>query len=147
MKSTTCTLLSDVPDKVDHESLRTLVGKLEDGRVCPGHPDTHFVEMVIAKKGTLTSSDGKEVVAALDSTASVELNGEVHTQTVRHRSCEILTNGAKCVQCVKYRDSLRKVFHRWQKRCNSSRGHNTASTSRTNVRYLNTSKSKNAIGN
>ena len=91
--------------------------------------------MVMAKKGTLTSSDGKEIVAALDSTA---LNGEVYTQTVRHRSCEILTNSTKCPQCVKYRDSLRKVFHQWQKRCNSSPGHNTASTSHTNVRYLNT---------
>ena len=136
--TSTCTLLSNVPNKVDHESLRTLLAKLDGCRVCPGHPDTHFVEMVMAKKGTLTSSDGKEIVAALDSNAPVELNGEVYTQTVRHRSCEILTNGTKCPQCVKYRDSLRKVFHRWQKRCNSSPGHNTASTSHTNVRYLNT---------
>ena len=40
------------------------------------------------------------------------LNGEEYPQTVRYNSCEIVVNSAKCEQCVQYRDSLRKSFHR-----------------------------------
>lgn len=107
--------------------------------MCPGHPDRKFVEMVISKKGKLTSINGKQVVATIDSAASVQLNGDSYAQTVRYKSCQILTNNTKCAQYVQYRDTLRKStsFHRWNK-INTSPRRNTASTSHTNLRYLNT---------
>ena len=83
------------------------------------------------------SRNGKEVVASIDSIAPAHLNGNIYTQTVRKSSCEILTNNAKCEQCVDYRDTLWKAFHRWNKRKNLP-SRNTASTSHTNLRCLNT---------
>lgn len=82
--------------------------KLDSCRICPGHPDDHFVEMSLSKKGKFTSRNGKEIVGSVDSFAPVHLNGETYTQTVRNTSCQILTNGTKCEQCVMYRDTLRK---------------------------------------
>ena len=90
------------------------------------------------KKGKLASINDKEVVVTVDSAAPVQLNGDLYTQTVRCKSCQILTNDTKCAQCVQYRDSLRKSFHHWKKKIDTSPRRNTASTSHTNLRYLNT---------
>ena len=85
------------------------------------------------------SRDGKDVVASIDSSAPVHLNGVTYTQTVRKSTCEILTSDTKCGQCVNYRDTLRKSFHRWKKGKESpSQCRRTVSTSHTNLRYLNT---------
>ena len=138
VNSTKCAPLSDVPHKLNNESLKVLVAKLDSCRVCPGHPDKKFVEMVISKKGKLTSIN-KEVVAVVDSAVPVQLNGDLYTQTVRHKSCAILTNDTKCAKCVQYRDTLRNSFHRWKK-INTSPRRNTASTSHTNLRYSNTTQ-------
>ena len=88
-------------------------------------------------KGKLTARHG-DVVASLDSYAPVVLNGEVYAQTVRYKSCEMVTNGVKCGQCVQYRDSLRKSFHRWEKKKKSSPSRRTSTSSCTNFALLNT---------
>ena len=106
MSSSKCVPLSNTPIHIDHESLKVLVAKLDSCQVCPGH-----VEMVLSKKGKLTSKNDKDTVATVDLATPVQLNGEVYTQTVRSKSCEILTNETKCAQCVNYRDTLMKSFH------------------------------------
>ena len=141
VNSTKCTPLSDVPHQLNSESLKVLVAKLDSCWVCPGHPDKKFVEMVISKKGKLTSIN-KEVVATIDSAVPVQLNGDLYTQTVRHKSCAILTNDTKCAKCVQYRDTLRKSFHRWKKKINTSPCRNTASTSHTNLAKISGHPSK-----
>ena len=92
--------------------------------ICPGLPDHNFVEMLLSKKGKIMSRDGKDVVASIDSSAPVHLNGDAFTQTVRRFTCEILTNDVKCGQCIKYRDTLHKSFHRWKK----TEGHTVSKT-------------------
>ena len=89
-------LFSSVPNKLDANSLRVLLTTLDGCVVCPGHPDSTFVEMAMAKKGHMTSLDGKTVVATVDSFAPVSLNGETYTTTVRHRSCDIIVKSGKC---------------------------------------------------
>ena len=139
VSSSRCVILSTIPDKLDHDSLKLLLSKLDSSKVCPGHPDHNFVEMLLSKKGKIMSRNGKDVVASIDSSVPVHLNGDTYTQTVRRSTCEILTNDAKCGQCVDYRGTLRKSFHRWKKGKESpSRRRRTASTSHTNLRYLNT---------
>ena len=92
--------------------------QLDRCTVCPGHLDKHLVEMLSSMKGKLTSRHGHDIIASLDSYASVMLNGEVYVQTVRFKSCEIIVGSAKCGHCVQYRDSLRKSFHHWEKKRN-----------------------------
>ena len=90
----------------------------------------------MSKKGKLTSINGKQVVATIDSAAPVQLNSDLYTQTVRCKSCEILTD-TKCAWCVQYRGTSRKSFHHRKKKINTSPRRNAASTSHTNLRYLN----------
>ena len=99
-------VLATFSEKLDSQSLNALLTQLDRGTVCPGHPDKHLVEMLSSMKGKLTSRHGDGIVTSLDSYAPVVLNGEVCTQTVRNKSCEIIVNSAKCGHCVQYRDSL-----------------------------------------
>ena len=114
--SKTSQALANFSDTLDSQSLNALLMLLDGYTVCPGHPDKHLVEMLSSMKGKLTARHGDDIVALLDSYAPVVLNGEVYGQTVRYKSCELIVNGVKCGQCVQYRDSLRKSFHRWEKK-------------------------------
>lgn len=139
VSSSRCIPLSSIPDKLDQDSLKLLLSKPDCSKVCPKHPDHNFVEMLLSKKGKVMSRDGKDVVASIDSSVPVNLNGDIYTHTVRRSTCEILTSDVKCEQCVIFRDTLRKSFHRWKKGTESlSRHQCTASTSHTNLHYLNT---------
>ena len=107
-----CAALSSVPKCLDVTSLSRLLSLLETMPVCPGHPDTHFLEMVDAKKGKLRGQSGN-VVAFTDNYASVHLNGEFYPRTVRTASCELFVHGGKCSSCKEYRPHLRALFSRW----------------------------------
>lgn len=51
----------------------------------------------------------------------------------------MLAHGSKCSSCVSYRDhSLRSIYHRWVKQGSQSPSCRVSSTSRANIRYLNT---------
>lgn len=52
----------------------------------------------------------------------------------------MLVHGSKCPSCVSYRDSLRRIYHRWLKQKSPSR---QSSTSKTNIRWLNTPEKSN----
>ena len=67
-----CAALSSVPKCLDVTSLSRLLSLLETMPVCPGHPDTHFLEMVDAKKWKQCGQSGN-VVAYTDNYASVHL--------------------------------------------------------------------------
>ena len=119
-------------EKLNSQSLNALIVQLDRCTVCPGHPDKHLVDMLSSMKGKLTSRHGDDIIASLDSYAPVMLNGEVYAQTVRN------TNSAICRHCVQYRDTLRKSFHRWQKKMSTSPSRRTATSSCTNFALLNT---------
>ena len=91
--------------------------------------------MVEAKKGKLMSKDGKSITARVDDFSTVYLNGDAYSKTVRASKCEILVHGSKCPSCVSYRDSLRRIYHRWLKQKSPSR---QSSKSKVNIRWLNT---------
>ena len=135
LDATKCSVLSKVPSTICTDSLQSLVLLLDQCTVCPGHPDAQFVQMVEAKKGKLMSKDGKSITARVDDFSTVYLNGDAYSKTVRASKCEILVHGSKCPSCVSYRDSLRRIYHRWLKQKSPSR---QSSKSRVNVRWLNT---------
>ncbi len=130
-------LLAKFPDVLDIESFNSLITCLDLSTLCPGHPDKQFVEMLSTMKGKISSRHSNETVSVIDSFAPVSLNGETYNQTVRHVTCEIITNTTKCPHCIQYRNSLRKSFHSWQKR-NSTPTRRTSTSSCTNFTLLNT---------
>ena len=141
----TCSKLSRIPSKLIVESFKSLILLVDTCSVCPGHPDKHFVNLLESKKGKLLSKDGSKV-ASIDA-IGVTLNGEAYSKTVRHSKCELLVGNGKCSACVTYRDSLRKIYHRWltQKSLSSSRQESTSS--RINFTHLNTPKKRRRYSN
>ena len=97
--------------------------------------------MVEAKKGKLISSSG-DIAAYVDRNAAVELNGQSYGATVRSAKCQILTSGTKCPECVHYRDIIRSIHHRWQKRLKTSPSQLTCTHSHVNDRWLKTPERK-----
>ena len=58
----------------------------------------------------------------------------MYSETVRASKYHHLAQGAKCGECVSYRDRLRAIYHRWTKHelippCSNARSH-------TNERWL-----------
>ena len=104
--------LSSMPKCLDTISLSRLLSLLESLPVCPGHPDTHFLEMVDAKKGQLYGKSGN-IVAFTDSFTPVHFNGQFYARTVRTASCELLAYGGKCSSCKDYHPHLRALFSDW----------------------------------
>ena len=134
-----CAELRSLPHSLDDESaVFTVLNRVDHLRVCPGHPDKQFIELLHAKKGCIKSADGS-TVASID-TCGVKLNGEIYDQTVRVANCEILSQGVKCLECKKYRPTLRAINHRHLKKLASPKRaeRNTVVSSKTNFRYLST---------
>ena len=132
-----CPPLSDIPTHLEANQLQHLLCLLDQLRVCPGHPDDHYVDMVRAKKGKLISTSG-DIAAYIDSNAHVQLNGQTYSTTVRSTKCHILTSVTKCPACASYCDTIRSIHHRWQKRLNTSPSKLTSTHSHVNERWLTT---------
>ena len=138
-----CPLLTKIPATLNKKSsLQQLLSLLENSTVCPGHPEEQFIEMAKEKKGKLLSKDGK-MVARVDDFSPVILNSKVYQQTVRVCTCEVLVSSGKCQQCVSYRNTLRKMRHRWTKQKSLTPTRRQSSRSRVNVRWLNTPEKRN----
>ena len=143
-----CAELRSLPHSLDDESaVFTVLNCVDHLRVCPGHPDKQFIELLHAKKGCIKSADGS-TVASID-TCGVKLNGEIYNQTVRVAKCEILSQGVKCLECKKYRPTLRAINHRHLKKLASPKRteRNTVVSSKTNFRYLSTPEKSKRFSN
>ena len=136
--------LSDVPSKIESTDLiHQLLSKIDRLRVCAGHPDQHFIEMVQAKskKGELLSSTGT-MTGYIDRAAPVDMNGQTFSVTLRSSSCQLLTPTTKCPVCVAYRDTVRSMHHRWVKKTSSTAG---SSSSHVNDKFLRTPERKEKV--
>ena len=69
-------ILSSIPKQLNRDSLISLIVKLDNCNVCPGHTDNRFVDMLISRGSKITSHHGDDIVASLETFAPVELNGE-----------------------------------------------------------------------
>ena len=65
------------PKYLDGTTLKRLINSCT---VCPGNPDTHFVEMGNSHKGKFQTSNG-EVRAVVESGYPLSLNGNIYTST------------------------------------------------------------------
>ena len=134
-----CTALSQFPTHLQQGNLQVLLSTISQLHICAGHPDKHLLDFVSAKKGQLLSASGN-VTAFLDTSGPVMLNGQRCPTTVRSAECQVLTSALKCPQCVSYRNTMRAMYHRWQKRKSSSPIHSTST--HTNDRWLTTPERK-----
>ena len=87
--------------------------------------------MASARKGKFLSVSG-EIVALLDESFCVQLNGVQYSSTVRHRDCHLLIEGLICTPCYKFRDTLRSLS------CKSNQLVPRTPSLYTNIRWLKT---------
>ena len=113
---------------------------LNTAKVCPGHPDPKFQQMVKDKKQVFSSADGNTVAYA-DGGFSFTLNGEIFDCTVRTTGCDILVHEGKCHTCRDYRPTLRAMYSRWLKKPSSQK----TPKKFTNHRFMNTPQKKKKI--
>ena len=66
-------ILSSIPKQLNRDSLISLIVKLDNCNVCPGHTDNRFVDMLISRGGKITSCHGDDIVASLDTSATASL--------------------------------------------------------------------------
>lgn len=131
-----CTELQPVPDKLLPPSVDSLLRKLDTLNVCVGNHDAHFIELCASHKGQILSPDGT-VAAFNDMHCAIVHEGESVPSTVRTSKCDlIVSRGARCDHCKKYRSVLRAMYSRQQKSTPSSE--RTDISSHTNYRYLTT---------
>ena len=100
-----CTALAGLSGKIYSHELCNFLFKLDALTSCPGHLDAHFIKMAAAKGGSFFSPSG-EITGYLDSNGTFQLNGKMYSETVRASKCHRLVQGAKCAECVSYRDRL-----------------------------------------
>ena len=129
-----CRALKSIPSKLSKDSLYTLLHLVDQLHVCPGHPEKHFIEFVLSRKGVLKSHDGS-ISAILDDYAPVSLNGITYSCTIRTGKCEHLVHEVKCLSCQRYRSTLRSAYSRFMRR-QPDRVSDTGS--HVNIRYMTT---------
>ncbi len=100
--------LSSIPQAVNEQSLVHLISVLDTARICPGNPDSGFIELREKHKGKFLTSGG-EIKASVESGFPINWNGECSSSTIRTSDCEILIHEAKCSSCKSYRYQLRAM--------------------------------------
>lgn len=130
---TTSGLLSSIPSHIDSSTLLTLLSILDSASVCPGHPDSKFIEIAKKRKGVFYGQNG-EIKASLESSFPVVRNGVTYSSTIRASQCEILIKNEKsiCETCKAYGSTLRAIYSR----CARSQTDASTPSKFTNNRYL-----------
>ena len=109
-----CHAIASYPSKLTPEQATSLLRRVDTLKVCMGNPDDRFLELLKAKKGSITGPDGS-ASAYLDDTP-FKLNGVRYCSTVRSSKCQVIGHNVKCESCAKYRSNLRSMYNRWEKR-------------------------------
>ena len=110
----TCSVLDPFENRLTLEALRSLILLLDSCVICSGHLEEHFCDFVRSKKGQLTGRNNR-VVAVLDSSVTVEIDGKIHHETVRSPYCQLLTQATRCSVCKSSRALIRAAYNRWSK--------------------------------
>ena len=129
-------VLKELPLHINKlKDLQDIVHCVERAHVCPGNPQTDFVEVVSKRGGATTGKNGRTV-------AFVDCVGEV-TDVVRTTECKLLCTpksavSIRCKSCRQYRAQLHANKSRDQQAVSSGR---IAHDSHCNFRYLSQSGS------
>ena len=83
----TCRALECLPSCLTEDSHSRLLHVVDRLHICAGHPEKHFIEFALSRKGVFRSQDGS-VTALIDDYPPVVLNGVTYMQTIRTASCE-----------------------------------------------------------
>ena len=125
-----CAILSDFSRSINNETIFDLIGAVSSAKICQGTFEERYITMAWIRKGTFTSQDGK-IIAVLDESFCIMVDGKEYSATIRHTKCELLIDGNLCASCNSFQNVLRALF---------SKPKNRADTPSlfTNTRFLRT---------
>lgn len=106
------TILSTIPDKLDHGTIMKLISLLDSVHVCHGYPKKEYIDMASIRKWDFRGKDGK-LRALVDASHPVVMKGEVYPSTIRTTECALLSDSPLCSQCRDYGPVLRSTYSRW----------------------------------
>ena len=92
-----------------------MIDTISVAKICAGNYEERFVALGHARKGKFLSCSG-ELVAFLDKTFCVEVDGKQYSATIRHAKCELLIDSVVCVPCNAFRPTLRTLFSKHNNR-------------------------------
>jgi len=94
--TTLCQALHKIPSTLTEETLKDLLGQLDQLNICAGQPDVKFIEMCDARNGKCFARNAREqVVAYLDVGRNITIEDKTHTKTIHHSECELLVPGSQ----------------------------------------------------
>jgi len=113
---------------VNNEGILKLIDAVSSANVCQGNFADRYIAMARIR---IFTSQGGEVVAYLDQSFCIMVNGEQHSATVRHARCKLLIVNNICAPCYGFRDTLRSLFSKLRNR-------SVVPSVYTNTRFLRT---------
>ena len=134
----TCQVLPQASTSPSPSMVLQLLDRIDCAYVCPGNPDSDFVHICQKRGGVMKGERGNgETVASIDSSRTVDCDGNEYPCTVRHINCELLyvrqPQIKRCNTCQHYRATLRVCRARQSSMSDESK---TCASSRTKYSSL-----------
>ena len=124
-------IFTQLPSIVTTDAVIHMINALHAANICVGNFDDRFIDLARIKKGKFFSCNGG-IIAYLDESFCLEVNGITHGSTIRHANCEILlSDNEVCSHCAKFRNTLRALT--WKQKPVSD-----VPSLHTNIRFLRT---------
>ena len=102
----TLPIFANFPLTLNEELAQDLLNVISEAKICPAHPDEHFIQFIESCKEKQLYSLSKTVLAYLDSFAPVYHKDKLYYKTVRSKGCQMLVSSRKCLSCAKVRPSI-----------------------------------------
>lgn len=126
-----CSVLKDFPSTITREEAVSIIHAISVGKICSGNFEDRFIYLARIRKGKFLSPSGK-MVAFLDESFCIEVDGKQYGSTIRHCDCELLIQKPMCLPCSNFRNTLRSLMFKYNNQ--SSRPLSVY----TNTRFLRT---------
>lgn len=106
--------LSAIPMHLNSASFKSLIKIVECAKICPGHPNTNYIEMARKHKDGVFLSQNGDAKAKLEVTE--DASGDTYSTTIRTSQCELLISCegvSRCDACKTYSKTLRALYSRF----------------------------------
>lgn len=103
--------LSAIPMHLNSASFKSLIKIVECAKICPGHPNTNYIEMARKCKDGVFLSQNGDTKAKLEVTE--DAIGDTYLITIRTSQCELLISCegvSRCDACKTYSKTLRALY-------------------------------------
>ena len=105
-------LFNAYPKTISLDALKSLMQHVSGASLCHGNFEPVFIEVARLRKSKFSSSSG-EIVATLDESMCIIVDGVEYSATIRHVNCSILLmEQSVCLTCSEYRSTLRALVSR-----------------------------------